>query len=138
MRLPPLELDLRERTARAWKLDEVMKQMEIRQGDLASLGDRFASQVQSDSSIRLNLVVLILTIVQSVGVLAALVDFAEEGALRGPSLLRILLVVVASCLVTVSVLLATSLRRAPTPAKTKIGARIGRRKNRPRDRRAAP
>ncbi|MDA8290277.1 MAG: hypothetical protein M0Z33_01155 [Actinomycetota bacterium] len=108
--LPPAELDLWERTSRAWKLEELVRQTEERHSELAGLGDRYLNRVQGDSSIRLNAVVLVLTIVNGIGVMATVIQFSQGSRLAGPSFARVVSIVVASLMLSAIVLVMTTNR----------------------------
>jgi hypothetical protein len=107
VRLPRLSAALWERTARAWKLDPLMTEIETRQRDLAELGDRFLARIQAAQTARLNRIVLALTLMSGVGILASLVDFSQGAAFHGPGAARVLVVALSAVILTSVVVLAT-------------------------------
>lgn len=113
--LPPTELDVWERTSKAWKLEELVRQTEERHSELAGLGDRYLNRVQGDSSIRLNAVVLVLTIVNGIGVMATVIQFSQGSSLANPSFARVVSIVVASLVLTAIVLVMTTNRGRDAP-----------------------
>lgn len=124
VRLPPLEFDLWERTARAWNLASVLSQTEMRQADLAQLGDRFLGRVQEDSALRLNGVLLILTVINGIGVIATLIDFLMQGKLGHPSIVRALVLVFSIVIVVAAVMVFNNGRELRRDSRTATGVAV--------------
>jgi hypothetical protein len=113
--LPPLETELWNRLAQAWNLTELFGQIEQRQHTLAELGDRFLARVQDDTSRTLSTAVFALTLINGIGVVAALIDFSQNGRLAPPALSRALALAIIAAIIAVltAVLFSIRSRRRP-------------------------
>lgn len=104
----PLEFDLWAQFSDMWRLRDLLRQLDIRKEDLALLGDRFLSRVQEDNASHLNVAVLALTIIQGIGVLAALLAFSQRPDLQSPSTSKVLIILIAGGTLALLILLITS------------------------------
>jgi hypothetical protein len=123
MALPPFEAELWKRLAQAWNLAELFDQIEERQRTLADLGDRFLTRVQDDTSRTLNTAVFALTLISSVGVVAALIDFSQDGRLAPPTFSRAVALVIIAAILAVLTAVVFSIHRMRRPRQPTIPPR---------------
>ncbi len=135
LRLPPLGHELWVRLADRWNLDSMLADVEERQVALGVMGDRFLNRVQDDQTVKLNQIVLVLTLINAVGIAATLIDFSQGGALHAPEVARLALVAAFSAGLTVLAMLGlrwkpkAADRLAPAASQSRPGLgrlRIGR------------
>ena len=121
--LPPFEAELWKRLAQAWNLAELFDQIEERQRTLADLGDRFLTRVQDDTSRTLNTAVFALTLISSVGVVAALIAFSQYGRLAPPTFSRAVPLVIIAAMLAVLTAVVFSIQRMRRPQQPTVPPR---------------